>query len=139
FTNAEHQIAAPIDHTVGVTQLLTRSYRLRNLPLRLPVELLILKVGKIDHAIINDVSSTTVLVHRCPGIESRRRDVVDIPVGRSAHDDAAAAFGRTALYPIDVVTVECDLVQPDRTRDDQVRGDRRLPRAKGACFWFDQG
>jgi hypothetical protein len=67
------------------------------------------------------------------GIEALRRNVGDISVRRSANDDTTSAFCRTAFDPVDVLVIERDFAERDRSGNQKVCGDRRLPGA----VWFD--
>src|SRR5207248_9071342 len=66
--------------------------------------------------------------------ERGRRDIGDLPVGRAAHQHVAAAFAGPPLDPVDVAAIDPDVAEAERLADDQLRGDRRTPGAKGQGF-----
>src|SRR5262249_58074339 len=86
----------------------------------LPVEGLVVEVGKVDDARVNGPGALAVLVDAGAGVVGGRVDVGGPAVGGAADDDDAPGLGGPALGPVHVVAVGRDLAQADGAGDDQV-------------------
>src|SRR5262249_23647776 len=128
FADANEPAAAAVHYRVRVAEGRGGRQRLRRGVTDLTVEPLVGKVREIECAVAARESAAAVLVHARARVERRRGHITAASVRGPAYDDAAPAFGRAQLGPVDILAVESDLPEPDRGGDDQVRGDRRLPR-----------
>ena len=124
------------DH-VGVSHVSLGRDGDRRFSMPAPVHALVVVVDEVDHPIGHAKSAAAVLVDPAAGVEGRRRHVVNLPIGSPADDDVAPAFPGALLHPIDILSVQSQLAQPDRFGNDEVRRYRRFPRAIGRYlnFW----
>jgi len=84
-------------------------------PVAIPTaETLIGEVREIYRAVYDEKGSAAILMDPSPGVEGRRHNVGRTTPGGPTHDDIPAAFGRTHLDPVDILTVDGRLLEPDR-------------------------
>ena len=130
-----HQAAQrAVHHAVAVAQVhALGSDGHRRRARLLPVEPLVGEVREPHHAVRDPEAQPAVLVHPRAHVERRRRHVPRRAVRCAPHDYVAPALGGPHLRPVDVVAVELDRAELHRVLDDQIGGDRRLPRSVRCC------
>jgi hypothetical protein len=97
-----------------------------------PVKALVREVREIRHAVVHHCAPPAVLVRERAYREPVGHDVLDVPSGAAAHEHVAATLARTALHPIDRVTVSRGRAQGHGIGCEELGGDRRRPRAVGS-------
>jgi hypothetical protein len=129
--------AAPVDNAIGITERIGsargRQWRDRaRLPTAvLAIESLIRVVREIDHAIANRERPAAGLVGARPNAKAVivvGRDGLGLPVFRHAIEEASSLLLRLSFAPIEDVSVQRDLLEPDRIGDDAIGGDWRRPK-----------
>ena len=125
-----HEPRAPrVGDRIGVAHVRRGGERPRCRTRILPVQPLVRKIRK-EHAPVDDaVRGAPVLMHARARVHVARGQVGDGPVRAAAHDDVPPGLLRPGFDPVHRVPVERDRIQPDGPGDDQVGGNRRLPRA----------
>ena len=104
--HADQPAADVVGDHVGVAQGGRRRQRLNPSTNGLAVESAVLEIAEVDDASIDQVLATTVLVSARPDVVSGWCHILLAAIGGAAHDELPAAFGRPALEPIQVTTVE---------------------------------
>ena len=135
LAHADPAIAAMIDHPVGEPPLPVTRRRLRRQRLRhgcvrrQAIETAVGEVGEGDGAVPHGPRAAAVFVHARARVEWRWNHVGRRCALFGAHHHRPALLLRTPFQPVDVSTVEPHVRQRNRLRDDEVRRDRRFPRA----------
>ena len=93
-----------------------------------PVQTLVLPQREPHDAVAYPPGGTAVLVHGGAGVLSRCEQLRNPLVRVTPDQRRPPSLGGPALRPHHLVAVDADLAQPDRLRDDHLRGDRRRPR-----------
>src|SRR5262245_40683368 len=119
LAHAIETISAPIELAIGITHCGSWGQRRGFANETLEVQPLIGEVGKNNRAVQYRVVAAPILMHAGARIEPQWSHIGDCPVAGPAHDDFSTAFLRTPLDPIDVITVDADLLQADLTTGDQ--------------------
>jgi hypothetical protein len=132
LAHADPAIPMLVDHAVSEPPVAPArgrrgSERLRRRARRLAIKAAVAEVGEIEGAVVHGPRAAAVFVHARAHVERHRRDVGRIAVRAGAHHHVAALFLRAPFDPVDGVAVEAHVRQADGLRDDEVRGDRRLP------------
>src|SRR5215470_5475672 len=113
-------ISAPIELAIGITHCGSRGQGRGFATKAMDVQSLVGEVRKNNRAVQHRVVAAAVLMHPGARIEPSWSHISDCPVAGPAHDDFSTAFLRTPLDPIDVITVDADLLQADLTAGDQL-------------------
>ncbi len=131
LAHADPPVAGGVDDTVGIAPARTVAglggQRLRAAAGRKAVKALVGEIAEIDDTLTHRHRAAAIFVDAGANIVGRRRDVAAVLL----HQHIAATLARPAFGPIDVGAVDNDAAEPDRLGDDQIRGDRRAPRAVG--------
>ena len=137
FADANQAAAAPVDDAIGVAQAIrvACSRRESDWPRLaaafLAIESLIRIVREIDDAVANRERPAAVLMDASADAKAVlvvRRDRFDFPAFRHAIDEAPSLLLRLTFAPVEDVSVQRDLLEPDRIGDDEIGGDGRPPK-----------
>ncbi len=118
LTDADDLTSKVVNDHVGVSHVSLGRDGDRRFSMPVPVHALVVEVDEVDHAIAHTIRAAAVLVDPAAGVEGRRCYVVNRSIGSSADDDVATAFPGALLHPIDILSVQSQLAQPDRFGND---------------------
>ena len=115
FSHAEKELAVRCQREVGESHAARDRRAIRQRLDRtvgvLPVDALVYPVGQVDRAVSDGIRSAAVLVHGVAHVEAWRRERVHLTLGVPAHHDDPPALGRSRIEPVDIITVDFDLVE----------------------------
>ena len=120
FPDTHQTVPMRVNLPVGIAQVFVRGDGLGRGICLLTIHPLIGKVGEIQAAPMDNTRSAAVLMDSGAGVERGGRAVPYAAVRAALDNDIPAALGRPLFHPVDLVSVECDLTQPDDGRNDEV-------------------
>jgi len=118
--HADDALPLKIHDPIRVAQRPLRRDRFRLSTRNLPVQPLILEIGKVDHTLVDEKSAASVLVDARARVESGRDDVRDHALRRATHDGRPPSLLRAPLTPIDILAIQRDASQPEHAGHNQV-------------------
>jgi hypothetical protein len=109
FPHTNQAVARRIKHSIGIPALGSLTDRARHPVPLLPVELLVIEMGKKEGSTIDENRSAPVLMHRGPRVEGWRRYLLGRTVRCIPYDHITPPLLGPALNPIDVVAIKEDI------------------------------
>jgi hypothetical protein len=101
LADADQPVAPGIHHIIGVAQIYGRGERFRDAAGHQPVQALVGEVGKVQHAIVDQVAPAPIFMHAGARVPRWGQQVAGLPIGRAPDDDDAPLFFRAHFFPVD--------------------------------------
>src|SRR5665811_507246 len=104
FAYTDQPLVMTIYNPICISQFSFRGDRSRMPSRILAIKALIDEIGEVNSSILDSESSAAILVYPGSGIEWRMSYVGYLPFRGTPHDDAPAAFCRSHLDPVDIIS-----------------------------------
>ena len=133
--HADNAVSALVENSIGVAVFALPTYghrrnRFGRHSRKLTVQSLVPKIREVDHPVGHYEGAAAVFVDSSPHAERPGRQVVELSVRRTLHQDMPAFFRRTRFHPVDIRAVQGQLPQTHAFPNDEVRAYGRFPGAE---------
>jgi hypothetical protein len=113
FPHTNQSVPRCIHNSIRISALGSLTNRPWHLVLILPVQLLVVEIGKKNGSMIDKNRSATILVNLRPRVEGRGRYIMGRTILYISYDYVAPFLLGAALNPIDILAVEENVDQSD--------------------------
>ena len=128
FADRQHQIPVGMHPQIAVPKIIPRGDRIRRPVVGDHPHPAVGQLADHDDAVADVVLAAAVLVHPVPHVRRCRGDLERLAAAqRTAPQAGAAGLFGVRLQPVEVVAVDADSAEADRTLGEGIDGDRRRP------------